>query len=111
MSKPISKRMLVSSATLYTSQTMDEDRNITWGEPVSLSNIWITSTKGQTQGAQGEQTADTMTLYYDCINSIPTAQAFELGQKVTYNGRDYYINSITPCEAFGGLHHYEIGLI
>lgn len=101
--------MLVCSATYYTKQTMDEDRNVVWEEPVVLERVFITHTVAFNKGTIGAEPSDTMTLYYDCFNSRPLNVAFHKGAKIVFNGVEYFINSITPCYA-DGLHHYEIGL-
>lgn len=109
MSRPISNRMLTCSASLFTKQEIDEDRNIIWEEPIVLEKVYITSTLGQTKGSNGQEPSDTMMLYYDCYNSRPLNITFQKGQKIVFNGTDYFVNSITPCYT-DGLHHYEIGL-
>lgn len=124
-SRPISANMLTCTATLYTSSFVDEDRNNTWGDPVTLENVWFTVTNAQTNGAQGKEPNDQMALYYDCRNSkatmpqttdggettfIEVVPQFEKGQRLEVDGVNYTINSINPCYAFGGVHHYELGL-
>lgn len=108
--RPISLRMLTCSATLYTEQSKDADRNIVWSEPVELSKIYLTVTDGTTNTSDGKEPSDNMTMFYDCQNSLPHGLTFKNGSKVVFNDRDYFINGITPCYA-DGLHHYEIGLI
>lgn len=110
MSRPISKRMLSCSATMYTEQEMDEDRNVVWSDPIELSQIFVTVSEGTTNTSDGKETADNMTLFYDCWNSLPKGLTFKPGAKIVFEEREYFINRVTPCYS-DGLHHYEIGLV
>jgi len=109
MARAISKKMLTCNAILYTIQSINEDREIVYGDAVELHNVWITSTRGQINSTNGKQANDNMILYYDCTNSTPKNVSFQLNQKVVFDGFEYFINSITPAYA-DGLHHLEIGL-
>lgn len=110
MSRPISKRMLSCSATMYTEQETDEDRNVVWSEPIELTNIYLSVSEGTSNTSDGKETSDNMTLIYDCWNSLPRGLIFKQGAKVVFEDREYFINRISPCYA-DGLHHYEIGLV
>lgn len=112
MSRPISKRLLTCSATLYTTRVIDEDRNEVWTDPVELENVWITLSQNEVNGNVGKEQSDRMTLWFDCVNSEPTpAPVWTMGSLVEFEGMKYHINSITPCYGSNGLHHWEIGLV
>lgn len=106
----ISKKMLCCTATAYKVTGKDEDRNDVYLEGVELTKIYIVSNRGESKGAQGFEASDSMTLYYDCLNSEPTGYEFGLGDKIEFNNQEFFISSIAPFYTSNGLEHLEIGL-
>ena len=110
MSAQISKRMLKCSALYYSTAELNEDGFVIYEEPITLSSIYVTTTRGASETSRGKESNDVMMLYYDCYNSSPSNIVWKLGDKIVFDNYEYFINSITPCYA-DGCHHYEIGLV
>lgn len=112
----ISKRMLNNTATYYKFTGIDLDRQKTYGDAITLRHVWITASLVQAEDGNGKTPRDKMTMYYDVINSTANNGTnyvnvtFSKGDKITYAGEDYEINTINSCHGLKGLEHFELGL-
>ena len=97
--RPIPKRLLIHTATLYQRVNVDK-----WG-------------KGELNGGQiirDKNNAEVQlaaTLFYDCRNSRPSDVSFEVDQVVDFNGQKHQIKTVETLYDNSKLHHYEIGMV
>ena len=104
--RPIPRRILVHSVTYSARASVDEYNNPTYATGVPVSFVRLEPVKMTALRALGELKDDKFTLYYDCENSEPTGVAFKELDKITYNGSDYIIRSISDFSP----HHLEMVL-
>lgn len=110
MSRPISKRLLVHSATLKKPAGLDRDRNVTYTS-TELSNIRIAITKQTILTDIGATKADTMTMFFDAENSTPAGTEIDEKDLIVWQGKSYTVKSVTPCYAdTASVHHWEVSL-
>ena len=107
----ISKKMLIHSCLLYCVIGKDADRNPIYSEAVELSHVWIFKTEKENNGSLGSEPSDIMTLYFDVNNSESSGEfTWNMGDKIVFEDKEFFINSKQSCYGFGGIEHYEIGL-
>ena len=51
-----------------------------------------------------------LNLFFDCRNSRPASVQFTVGQRITFAGAVYRIETVEPVYDDARLHHYELGL-
>ena len=115
---PISKHLLIHSAKAWT-VTLDEDRNETKGDEITLKNVRCVPVKQNTLTANGLQKDDKLTMFYDSVNSSAyngTAKVAdwkpENGMRVLFNGTEYTARVVQPMYArTDEVHHYEVQLV
>lgn len=119
MARPISRRLLIHTATLKRSAGLDRDRNPTFTSTV-LKSVRIAATEQIVRGTNGETKADTLTLFIDCTNTTYETPAGDTAAAVTpqeldaieWNNKTFTVRSVTPCytKDTDVLHHYEVTL-
>jgi len=95
----IDKSLLVHSCVVYTPEGLNADRKPQYDEGQTLSNIRISHTENVIMGSNGLQTADSMNLYFDCSVSFPIGFVPVEKQKVVFNEKEYFIQSVKPSYA------------
>ena len=114
----IPRAVLIHSAKAWT-VTLDEDRNETKGDEITLKNVRCVPVKQNTLTANGLQKDDKLTLFYDVVNSSAwngTAKAAdwkpENGMKLLFNGTEYTMRVVQQMYArTSAVHHYEVQLV
>lgn len=99
--KPIPAELLTDSAELLTPTDSGYDSE-------ELENVRIIRTGAMTDYAAGYARENTqITMYFDCVNSLPADAEFSVGQLIAYNEEKY---EITKTELFAGEspHHRKI---
>lgn len=109
--KPISKKLLIHTVTLYKKISTDK-----WGSEKldtgqTLSNIRIEPSKQIIRDKNNAEVQLAATLFYDCRNSRPSDVSFEVDQIVDFNGQKHQIKTVEPLYDNSKLHHYEIGMV
>lgn len=109
--RPIPKRLLIHTATLYQRVNVDK-----WGKGElnggqELSNIRIDPSKQIIRDKNNAEVQLAATLFYDCRNSRPSDASFEVDQVVDFNGQKHQIKTVEPLYDNSKLHHYEIGMV
>lgn len=109
--RPIPKRLLIHTATLYQRVNVDK-----WGKGElnggqELSNIRVEPSKQIIRDKNNAEVQLATTLFYDCRNSRPSEVSFEVDQVVDFNGQKHQIKTVEPLYDNSKLHHYEIGMV
>lgn len=109
--RPIPKRLLIHTATLYQRANVDK-----WGKGElnggqELSNIRIEPSKQIIRDKNNAEVQLAATLFYDCRNSRPSDVSFEVDQVVDFNGQKHQIKTVEPLYDNSKLHHFEIGMV
>lgn len=95
----IDKSLMVHSCTVYTPEGSTADRKPIYDEGLTLTHVRISHTNGFVVGSNGLQTSDTMTLWFDCSVSYPSNFIPVEKQKVVFNNKEYFIESVKPSYA------------
>lgn len=109
----IPERLLIHSCTYSVQSGTDRDGNATYTD-TTLEKVRLSpAVYGTNQGAQGEQKADRLTLYYDPVASNPAGLVLQELAQVTFKEKTYTIRSVTPCYTrnTSDVHHYEAALV
>lgn len=108
--RPIPKFLLIHSATLK-----KESAENVWGKKTntstSLSSVRFEPVNVRHWNVQEGLPEATVRMFFDCRNSVPFGMAFDTGDVITFNSRDYTITSVSSLYDERGLHHYEVYLI
>lgn len=109
---PIPKSLLIHKATLQKSNDNSAWGTTTEDNPLTLlSCIRIDPSSSIVTTKTNKQLQLTAMLFYDCKNSLPKGQIFCEEDKITFNNKEYTIQSVAELYDEKKLHHYEIGLI
>jgi hypothetical protein len=114
----IPRAALIHSAVAWT-VTLDEDRNETKGDEITLKYVRCVPVKQNILTANGLQKDDKLTMFYDAVNSSAwngTSQVKdwkpENGMKVLFDGTEYTMRVVQPMYACtAAVHHYEVQLV
>lgn len=109
----IPKRLLVHTCTYSVQTGTDRDGNAEYTD-TTLEKVRLSpAVYGTNQGAQGEEKADRLTLYYDPVASSPQDLVLQELAQVTFEEKTYTIRSVTPCytRSTANVHHYEAALV
>jgi hypothetical protein len=111
MSKPISRLMLVHSATLNAYiGTVNSVK--TYGTNQALTFVRLEPTKQNAMTSLGDMKNDRFTLFYDCVNSRPLAVSFAIGDKITFGGSVLFVRKAAACYAdSSSTHHWEVACV
>lgn len=108
----ITPDLLVHSATVYTAQGMDADRNTVWDAGVELSMVRITASRAHTLTDKGFVRQDKAVLFFDCEYSQPAGFVPKEGQRVNWNDKDYTIREVTSAYALdNSVEFYKVALV
>lgn len=109
--KPIPKNVLIHTCTY---EKYVESGNWTGGDQFSdaieLTSVRIEYNKNYKKSANAEDNLYKAMLFFDVVNSNPKEVDFVIKSKVTFNGEEMRVVSVSPIYATN-LHHYELGLI
>ena len=110
--RPIPSSLLNMTATLQHATGTDAYANKTYGDEIALTKIYIEQTKSVTLGSLGEVSDGSLTLYFDCVFSLPVDTEFKRLDKVIFNSETYFARNATPCRnpMTGEIHHWEVTL-
>ena len=100
----IAAHLLIHTATVYAPASMDADRNVTYGTG-TVVRCRIVPKNVRSMGDTGAEPADT---YIMLANT-----GIEVGQKVTWGGKDLFIRKAWPCYALDGSNpdHWKAELV
>jgi len=104
--QPIPKIALVHDITLYTITGVDADNNPVISASAPVSFVRCEPVKDWMQNTLGEMKDDRLLMFYDCVNSKPASLAFNKGDKIKFNGQDYFVRTVKDFTP----HHLEISL-
>ena len=112
MAAPVSLRLLPHTAEARTVTGFDEDRKPVYGERITLKHVRCTAFRQNSYTSLGVQSADKMTLIFDCVNSEPAGFVPLKNMTITSGGQDYTVRDVTPCcDGSSTVHHYEVALV
>ena len=108
----ISPRLLIHTAIYQEIGAEDRNGNPTFDEEKTLENVRFVPVLATAKDSQGETANDRLTMFYCPFVSSPQIVPQKLA-RVTWNGEQYTIRSVTPCYTMGGesVHHYEAALV
>ena len=106
------RNLLIHTCTYEAPATTDRDGNKTYGTAQTLTNVRLVPVLATAKSDVGETKDDRLTLYIAPGITNPDVTPAELA-RVTWNGEDYTIRSVTPCYTCGGdeVHHFEAALV
>ena len=111
MSRPIPRRLLPHTATLYKRTGVDQYNDPTYAAGVALQFVRFEPTKKTALTALGEMADDKMMLFFDCVNSLPVGTTFGQMDRVVFGGFDLTVRQADPMTGSGAdVHHYEVAL-
>ncbi len=110
MLKPLPRRLLIHSCTIVRLGKPDKWGDRAEKDRTDLSVIRIETTDERTQDKQNTAKTKSAVLYYDCVLSKPAGYTFRLGDRVTFEGKDYNIQKIRRFDT-NKPHHYEVELM
>lgn len=108
--RPIPRTLLCHSATLAQAASDPYGRE-TLIPIAQLTHIRVESTDTLNRTNEGQRTQLNAQLWFDCRHSQPAGIEFSLGQRVTYQGQVYMVETVERFYASRKLHHYEVGLV
>lgn len=104
--QPIPRAALTHTASLETRTGTDADNNGIFSTAVDLSHIRCEPVKAWVNATNGEMRDDKLTLFFDCVNSVPASAVFEKGDRVTHKGIAYTVREVKDYAP----HHFEVML-
>lgn len=107
--KPIPRSLLIHSAVLY-EVTENAWQSETRTELAQLRHVRIEPSSRLTVSKDDRSVEISATLFYDCRCSRPRAVEFREGQRLSFGGQLYRVESIELIYDNRRLHHLEIGL-
>lgn len=108
---PIPKNLLIHTVTLASAVSQDSWGKTVLTDPVTLAHVRVDPSHSIAISKDDKQLQLTATLFYDCKNSSPHNQVFEVDNIIVFNSKTYRIKTIEPLYDDKKLHHYEIGLM
>lgn len=117
---PIPKHVLCHSAVLTVSYNADLWDKAGGSEASPLENVRIEPSMRVVKTVSQTEITLTARLFFDAVNSscglpflLPGDKYNDstvMGETVTFNGRTYTVETISPMYDARKLHHYEVGL-
>lgn len=107
---PIPRHLLIHTAILQNPSTPDAWQYITY-QSRPLSYVRIDPTSKVVRSKDNTEIQLSSVLLYDCHNSRPCGIHFYVGQRITWQGNDYTVQTIEPMYDGKRLHHWEVGLV
>lgn len=104
--KPIPRKYLIHSVAYESRTGTDADGNGTYATSVALDFVRCEPVQAWVNASNGEMKDDKLTLFYDCVNSEPTALPFAKGDRVSYNAALYVVRDVKDFFP----HHLEVML-
>ena len=109
MVKPIPRRLLIHTATL-SDVTLSAFQSESLRTVAVLQHVRIETSEKLVITKDNRQISLAATLFFDCRNSKPSYVQFSVGQRITFAGAVYRIETVEPVYDDTRLHHYELGL-
>lgn len=108
--KPIPKTILIHRAVLHEKikDSWDTKSPKKVGE---LERIRIEPSNKVIRDKNNEELQLAALLFFDCKNSSPRGQNFEVNQMVDFQGEFFRVAVVEPLYDRKKLHHYEIGMV
>lgn len=106
--RPISSRFLRSTITLHKKTGEDAYAQPTYDEGNEISRVGIEAPKKTRLDDLGEQAEDKLVVYHDIRKSTPAVYA--KGDKVVYDGDEYYVREADLLPNPDAPHHWEVKL-
>ena len=98
MSRGLSYKLLVHSATLEAAGSPDAYGNISYGDAQELTRIRVSRSKETFMTQLGDRKDDKLILIYDLSKSLPQGVTFATNDRITFNGDKYLVRELdTPC--------------
>ena len=112
MAKPILKKLLCHTATLYRNATRDVWGKVTaLGAATILGSVRFQPSERLVINRDNKQMTLRLEMLFDCVNSTPQGQTFRLGDMIEYDSEKYTVESVSRAWGESKLHHWEIGLV
>lgn len=109
MVKPIPKRLLIHTATL-SDVTVTAFQSEALQTAAVLQHVRIEPSTRLVTTKDNRQINLAAALFFDFRNSRPASVQFTVGQRITFAGAVYRIETVEPVYDDARLHHYELGL-
>lgn len=109
MVKPIPRRLLIHTATL-SDVTLSAFQAESLRTVAVLQHVRIETSEKLVITKDNRQINLAAILFFDCRNSKPSSVQFSVGQRITFAGAVYRIETVEPVYDDARLHHYELGL-
>lgn len=111
MAKPMTKKLLCHTATLYRGAVRDSwGKTTVSGAATDLAHVRLEPSEGLTITRDNRQITLRLTMFFDCVNSTPQGLTFRLGDVVQWEGENYTVESVSRRWDESKLHHWELGL-
>lgn len=110
MAKPIPKKLLIHSVTHKTGIHKDTWGNVTYDTTTALNRVRVEPSTKRVMSKENVEVQLAAVVFYDTVNSSPST-AFNTGEVIEFNGKDYTIMAIDSLYDEKRLHHYELGLV
>lgn len=108
--RPIPRKLLIHTATLKTSASIDAFQKPTHAE-TALTCVRIEPSNAVIKTKDNTEITLSAVLFYDCTNSLPKGTDFALESKIVFGGEERMVKSVERFYDHNKLHHLEIGLV
>lgn len=111
MIRPIPKRALPNTVTLYRKTGVDANQVTTYDDGQTIKHVRVDPVKSTGLSGDGEFKTDRYELYYDNRTSSPRGLSFGQLDQVEFNGNRLTIREAYPLYGDSAeIHHWEIRL-
>ena len=107
--RPLPRALLCHSATL-SQTTSDAYGALTLSPVAQLTNIRVEPMETLSQTNDSRRIQPSAKLWFDAAFSRPAGVAFSLGDCITFQGKNYTVETIATYASGRRLHHIEVEL-
>lgn len=112
MSKGLSNKLLVHSASLEVAGVKDAYGNITYGTAIALTKVRVVRVKETEKTSLGDSKDDKLKLLFDNTKSLPSGTTFSKGDRITFDSDKYIVrDSTSPCGDSSTPVYYRVKLV
>lgn len=109
--RPIPRALLIHSAThKYGVPADDGWGNLTHPDTRTLEFVRFEPSTKLVMTKDNKEVQLSAVMFFDCVNSVPAAAEFVLGDQIIFDGRTYHVEMIDKLYDGQKKHHYEVGL-